>query len=163
MAVPGSNESGNTCASPASPFASRNSIPRRTSSGVSPGRPTIRSTSSSMPSPMQHARGFRHLLRRSASLHAFQRLAVDGLKADLQAIESGPLQLSCLLRREALRPDLGEESERAGGVLADQRIEQRVELRPVIERRIEEDDLARAAIAKRRDQRSALFHVQQAK
>ena len=44
IAVPGSSESGNTCASEPRPFSRRKSIPRSTSSGPSPGRPTIKST-----------------------------------------------------------------------------------------------------------------------
>jgi len=109
---------------------------------------------------VQHARRLGDLLRRSAPEHALEGLPVDGLKPDLQPVEPGLLQLAGLLGREALRAHLGEEGEGARRVLADQRVEQRLEFRTMVERRVQEDHLPRAAVTQSRDERRAALDVE---
>jgi hypothetical protein len=101
---------------------------------------------------VQHGGGRRDLPRVAAAFRQFQRPRVHRLQADFEFRESGRGEQVGVPFGQAFGAHLGEERDLPVAVDAGEFDQQLLESRTVVERRIEEDDVARAALGDRRDE-----------
>jgi hypothetical protein len=111
---------------------------------------------------VEQARRLGDLLGRPAAADALQRFPVHRLQPDLQLGESGAREARRVIRAQSLGANLREERERPAGVHLRQRVEQGHEPGTMVERRVEEHDLARTAIAQLRHERRSGSRLERA-
>ena len=123
----------------------RKSMPRRTESTVSPGRPRIRSTCTLIPSANNSLHAVLEGRQVRGPAHQFPRPRLDRLQTDLDLMEVGLAEQPGRFGVDPFRPQFAGERQLPPGVVAGKQPQEVGKIGPLVERRIQQHDFPRPA------------------